>query len=166
MSIINQYFEEHTTYFYIANKVEMVDLHVDVVYSYTCNESNLPPLEDLGGSTSVRFPEGTKPWLVFDQDEVIFRNSQLNENCWKVDGESTLHTKGQGTGLMVPTFVSRAFGLGFKIGEEQLSGINKTGEVKSYKDEEAATYLLGRKTKNPLTKSPFVRYLNYGAGKD
>ena len=33
-------------------------------------------------------------------------------------------------------------------------------------DEEAASYLSGTKNKEPLTESPFVRYLNYGAGKD
>ena len=166
VSKINQYIEEHTTHFYTTNEIDMVELHADVVCSYTNNKSNLPPLGDLGGSISVRLPEGTKPWLVFGQDEVIFRSSQLNENCWTVDGESTLRTKGQGTGLIVSAFVSRAFGLGLKIGEEQLAEINKTREGNLYKDKEAATYLFGRKTKNPLTESPFVRYLNHGAEKE
>ena len=33
-------------------------------------------------------------------------------------------------------------------------------------DEELATYLVGSEAKISLTESPFVRYLNYGSGKD
>ena len=39
-------------------------------------------------------------------------------------------------------------------------------EGNKYKDEDAATYLLGSSLKKPLDGSPFVRYLNYGQGKD
>ena len=37
---------------------------------------------------------------------------------------------------------------------------------KKYADEEAATYLYGNSAKKELLESPFVRYLNYGQGKD
>ena len=67
---------------------------------------------------------------------------------------------------MVSAFVSRAFGLGMIITKEQLAEKNKIREGTAYKDEEAATYLLGSEAKKPLTESHFVRYLNYGSGKD
>ena len=67
---INKYIEEHTTHFYTAKfngvETEMVELHVDMVYSYSDTDKNLPPLPTLGGNASVRLPEGQKPWLVFD----------------------------------------------------------------------------------------------------
>mgnify|MGYP001372746814 CR=1 FL=1 len=158
---INKYIEEHSTHFYTAKfngvETEMVELHVDVVYSYSNADKNSPPLHTLGGNASVRLPEGQKPWLVFGQDEAIYRSSQLNESCWTLDGESTLREKWQGIGLMVSAFVSRAFALGMIITEEQLAEINKIREGTVYKDEEAATYLLGSEAKKPLTESPFVR---------
>ena len=62
--------------------------------------------------------------------------------------------------------VSRAFGFGMEIEASVLLEVNKLREGKQYKDEEAATYLYGNAAKKPLEESPFVRYLNYGQGKD
>ena len=104
--------------------------------------------------------------LAFDQDEAIFRSSQLNESCWTVDGETTLRTKGLGVGVMVSAFVSRAAGFGLKIAADKLEAINRTRADTQYTDEEAAIYLYGSANKNALSESPFVRYLNYGSGKD
>ena len=44
--------------------------------------------------------------------------------------------------------------------------MNNTRENKVYTDTGAIIYLFGTSDKKPLTKSPFVRYLNYGSGKD
>ena len=104
--------------------------------------------------------------LAFDQDEAIFRSSQLNESCWTVDGETTLRTKGLGVGVMVSAFVSRAAGFGLKIAADKLEAINRTRADTQYTDQEAAIYLYGSANKNALSESPFVRYLNYGSGKD
>jgi len=123
-------------------------------------------LGTFGGNLSVRLPPERKPVITFGQDEAIFRSSQLNDSCWTIDGESTLRTKGLGTGIMVSAMVSRAFGFGLEITEAQLLEINNRREGKQYVDTEAATYLYGHPNKSKLTESPFVRYLNYGQGKD
>jgi len=91
-----------------------------------------------GGNISIRLPIDSKPRLYFGQDEAIYRSSQLNECCWTVDGETTLRTKGLGTGVMVSAMVSRAFGFG----------------------------LYGSSAKKSLIDNPFVRYLDYGSRKD
>ena len=104
--------------------------------------------------------------MTLGQDEAIFRSSQLNESCWTIDGETTLRTKGLGIGIMVSAFVGRELGWGMDITGEQLEVINNIRADTTYTDEEAASYLNGTKNKEPLTESPFVRYLNYGAGKD
>ena len=166
-AVMEKYIEDERMHFYQdENGKKMVEMHVDDVYTYDDKQDNLPPLPSLGGSLSVRLPEGAKPVIVLGQDEAIYRSSQQNDSCWTVDGESTLRTKGLGTGFMVSAFVSRALGLGLTISEMQLSEINKVRAGQSYTDEEAATYLKGNSRKPPLKESPFIRYLNYGAGKD
>ena len=147
--------------------INMVELHVDDVYAYDDNDlSSLPTLGKFGGNISKRIPPGCKPQLVFSQDEAIYRSSQLNESCWTVDGETTLRTKGLGVGIMASAMVSRAFALGMEIKEEDMLEINKLREGKHYKDIVAANYLKGTSAKAPLTSTPFVRYLNYGQGKE
>lgn len=64
-------------------------------------------LASKGGNVSVRLPKGSKPKIIFGQDEAIFRSSQLNNSCWTVDGKTTLRTKGLGTGLMISAMVSQ-----------------------------------------------------------
>ena len=96
--------------------------------------------------------------ITFGQDEAIFRSSQLNESCRKIDGITTLRTKGLGVGLMVSAMVSRAFGFGMEINDKDLSEINKLRVSETYADEEAATYLYGSSAKKSLLESPFVRF--------
>lgn len=168
ISKVNRYVDKYCTHFYNVGEVEMVEMHVDYLYSYSDEDSkrNLPVLGPLGGSVSVRLPHGAKPRIWFGQDEVIYRSSQLNESCWTVDGESTLRTKGLGIGIMVSAFVSREFEFGMEISEEELVKVNEVRTGKKYTDSEAATYLRGSDLKMPLIETPFVRYLNYGSGKD
>ena len=123
---VDEYVEKQRIHFYKSeDNVDMVEMHVDDVYSYEANEGNLPLLPSLGGDLSVRIPVGEKPILWFGQDEAIYRSSQLNESCWTVDGESTLRTKGLGIGLMVSAMVSRATGMGMIVTEQQLLEINQ-----------------------------------------
>jgi hypothetical protein len=49
---------------------------------------------------------------------------------------------------------------------EQRAKINERRRNKKYGDEEAVIYLLGSSDKKDLVSSPFVRYLEYGKGKD
>jgi hypothetical protein len=49
---------------------------------------------------------------------------------------------------------------------EELANVNARRQNKKYGDEEAAIYLLGSSDKKDLVSSPFVRYLEYGKGKD
>ena len=74
--------------------------------------------------------------------------------------------KGLGTGIIVSAMVSRVFGFGMYIKDEDSSAINNLREGTNYTDDEAVTYLLGSALKQPLTKSPFVWYLNYIQRKD
>ena len=164
---IQEFLHEKLTYFYEdAEGTAMVEVHVDTIYAYDETDKDLPPLGEFGGNTSVRLEEGVKPRLYFGQDEAIYRSSQLNDCCWVIDGVQILRSKGLGVGVMASALVSRAFGFGYELNDQQLSEINKTREGKKYADEEASIYLYGSASKKPLVESPFVRYLDYGSGKD
>jgi hypothetical protein len=67
---------------------------------------------------------------------------------------------------MVSALCSREFGFGLDLTVEQLAKVNERRQNKKYGDEEAAIYLLGSAGKKDLISSPFVRYLEYGKGKD
>jgi hypothetical protein len=67
---------------------------------------------------------------------------------------------------MVSALVSRALGMGIDISVEQLQQVSSNREGAKYADEEAASYLFGSSDKKALESSPFVRYLEMGAGKD
>lgn len=53
-----------------------------------------------------------------------------------------------------------------EISVNELSEIKKMRVSKTYADKEGATYLYGSSAKKALLESPFVRFLNYGQGKD
>ena len=167
-SKIDDYVEKERIHFYKnEDNLDMVEMHIDDVYKYEDNEGNLLLLGPFGGEgVSVHLPKDSRPVLVFGQDKAIFRSSQLNESCWTVDRETTLRTKVLGVGLMVSAIVSRSLGWGMIITDNELLEINKLRLGKKYTDEEAASYLNGSDLKKDLVESPFIRYLNYGAGKD
>ena len=148
---------------------EMVEVHSDWLYSYEEGEKlpeGIPPIPEYGGNLSVRKPLNVKPRVPFGQDEAIFRSSQLNDSCWAIDGQQTLRTKSMGIGRMVSAMCSREFGLGLYLSAEQLERVNHMRRQKKYGDEDAAIYLLGSSEKKDLLTSPFIRYLEYGKGKD
>jgi hypothetical protein len=108
---------------------DMVEVHVDTVYSYdegsTKLPAGIPPLPKIGGYLSIRKPIGSKPRVVFGQDEAIYRSAQLNESCWMIDGQQTLCSKTEGKGRMVSAVCSREFGFGlYPITIQEMQKIN------------------------------------------
>lgn len=63
---------------------------------------------------------------------------------------------------MISSFVSRDFGYGFDLTEEQLQKINAHREEKMYLDCDAASKINGNAFKKKLTSSPFTKWLDYG----
>jgi len=87
-----------------------VDRHEDIdVIAQRNNYITNSMISPLGGNRSVRLDPTIKTRLCFGQDDAIFRIPQLTESYWNIDGETTLRTKGFGTGIMVSAIVSRAF---------------------------------------------------------
>jgi hypothetical protein len=166
---ITKYLDEKAYHYRNKAGEDMVEVHSDWLYSYEEGEklpNGILPLPKYGGNLSVRKPESVKPRVPFGQDEAIFRSSQLNESCWAIDGQQTLRTKSMGVGRMVSALCSREFGFGLDVSLEELKRVNEFRGNTKYGDEEAAIYLLGSADKKDLDSSPFVRYLEYGKGKD
>jgi hypothetical protein len=169
LAAVTKYLDEKAYHYRNKAGEDMVEVHADWLYQYDETEK-LPngflPLPTLGGNLSVRKPESVKPRVTFGQDEAIFRSSQLNESCWAINNQQTLRTKSMGVGRMVSALCSREFGFGLDLSVEQLAKVNEMRQNKKYGDKEAAIYLLGSADKKDLLSSPFVRYLEYGKGKD
>jgi hypothetical protein len=166
---VTKYLDTKAYHFRNEDGEDIVEVHADWLYCYG-DDKKLPngilPLPKYGGNLSVRKPENVKPRVPFGQDEAIFRSSQLNESCWAIDGQQTLRTKSMGVGRMVSALCSREFGFGLDLSVEELDRVNERRRNHKYGDEDAAIYLLGSSDKKDLEASPFVRYLEYGKGKD
>jgi hypothetical protein len=77
-------------------------------------------------------------------------------------GHFPLIPKDEGHGVMISAFVSREFGFGMTLSQDQLDLVNGTRVGQAYIDEESAIKK-GSKFKDPLAESAFICYLQYGA---
>jgi hypothetical protein len=172
-----QKFHDSFTHHYINEGVPYVEVHVDALYSYSDldDEMGLPKLDSeatggLGGWLSCRIFPCVRPVAAIGQDEVIFHPSTMNEMVWMVDGITQLRSKGgTGNGKMVSGTKTRMHGFaGPKLKKPDFDLVNEARQGKYYPGyaAEAARNLLGSSAKKPLTESPFVRMIDYGAQKD
>ena len=63
---------------------------------------------------------------------------------------------------MISSFVSRGFGYGYNLSEDDLAKVNEYRKNKKYLEEAATMNIHHKIEKDPLTESPFVRWLDYG----
>jgi hypothetical protein len=143
-----------------TNRYNWIEYHVDDHPFFTLIQSELV----FGGSLSVRKPTHLKPLIIFGQDECIFKQDTFTKKAWCLpDGHFPLIPKDEGAGVMVSAFVSRNFGFGLHLIIDELSVVNYKRRGECYIDKESAILKRGKAEKEPLTESPFVRYLLYGA---
>jgi hypothetical protein len=80
-----------------------------------------------GGKTSIRveLDADNKAIIIFGQDESVFHQFLLRTRQWVgPKGERPFLPKSDGAGVMVSAFLSRDFGFGLKISQQQLEEIN------------------------------------------
>jgi hypothetical protein len=63
-----------------SDGVEMVECHTDD--SYPIFAKAMKEFPKFGGNLSVRFPIGEKPFIMFGQDECIFKQFTVHSSCW------------------------------------------------------------------------------------
>ena len=148
-------------------------LDEDGTTKYKFHVDDYPSVSDVvvdnpfGGNLSIRKDPDTKPLIIFGQDECIFKQNITHNSTWVgPNGERPMVPKDDGQGLMVSAFCSREFGFGMPVTQSQLDEFNNKRRNKNYRVSESAIAKYGTPVKRKLTKSPFVRQLEYGANKD
>ena len=158
-----------TPYEYYNDEGEkFVEFHIDDNPKFA-NWTQWPDEDSkqFGGCLSVRMPEGSKPLIIFGQDECIFKQYIFSKKSWVgPEGQTAMTPKEEGQGLMLSSFVSREYGFNYQLSKEELATVNKMREGKSYVDRESAELKRGNALKQELKESPFSRKLEYGSSKD
>jgi hypothetical protein len=142
-------------------KVMMVEFHVDDHHSF---QDKMNSTTRFGGNPSIQKPIDKKNIICFGQDEAIMKQYCFTTKAWTApSGQKAIVPKDEGVGVMISAFVSREFGFGMDLTEEQLQKVNQRRQGKKYSDEAAAKETRGKAEKQPLTSSPFVIEFEYGA---
>jgi len=148
------------------NGVEMIEFHVDD-HDFLHGLAIEMGYGLYGGNLSVRRPPGSKPLMLFGQDESVFNQFLLGNRQWVGPaGQRALLPKTDGLGIMLSAFQSRETGFGLNLSATQLSEINETRRGKSYVDADAAIAINGQAMKKDLLNSPFVIYFELGANNE
>ena len=146
-----------------TTNVDMEEFHVDDCILF----DDYVAKSKFGGNLSVRMDKDKKPILMVGQDECIFKQFAFSPKCWTANGIRAPIPKDEGLGLMVSAFVSREFGFGMPISQEDLEAVNAKRQGTEYSDKEAAISVQGTAAKKAITKKgePFVVEFEYGANK-
>jgi hypothetical protein len=100
-----------------------VEFHIDEHPSF---QHRMNGLTEFGGNLSVFKPPGSKPLIGFGQDESILKQYAFTTKAWTApDGTRGLIPKDEGAGVMISAFVSREFGFGIDLSNEDLTRVNQ-----------------------------------------
>jgi hypothetical protein len=158
-------------YFDIISNESRVEFHVD--YWRSClarlkaSEETLPHRE-IEARTSIRKPTSVRPLMIIGQDESVFSQYLMSSKQWiGPRGQVALLPKSEGDGYMLSAFVSREFGFGRQMTEDELAEVNMRRQTTAlgsgtYRDTIAAMEILGTMRKPTLKESPFVKSLFIG----
>ena len=96
--------------------IKMREYHVDTHTTF----------ENLTLNLSVRRDTGRRPIMMIGQDESVFRQYSFGSKCWVgPSGEIKLLPKSDGYSRMVSAFVSRSFGMGLDLTENEMMRVNE-----------------------------------------
>jgi len=155
-------------YLDIVSNEQRVEFHID--YFNQVQEKNLPQQiqEHQDPTMSIRVARGARPLMLIGQDESVFAQYLMPSKNWMgPNGEVPLLPKSEGDGYMLSAFISRDFGFGRQLSNDELLRINREKRIgQQYKDSQAATEILKTSDKPLLTESPFVKYLYIGANNE
>jgi hypothetical protein len=124
-------------------------------------------LEDVKATTSERVSSKARRLImIVGQDESIYAQYLLGAKTWiGPKGQRPLLPKSEGESYMLSAFISREFGFGRLLTNDELAKINlgRRASIAAYKDKQhAAMEILGTISKPVLTESQFVKYLFIG----
>jgi hypothetical protein len=160
------------SYFNIIQNEQWIEFHID--YWNRCNDNSREGAqsaqqERIEATTSIRGARGARPIMIIGQDESVFAQYLLGSNTWiGPKGQRPLLPKTEGDGYMLSAFVSREFGFGRVLTDDELTRINaeRRSLGATYTDTRAAMEILGTTFKSPLNESPFIKYLYIGVNNE
>jgi hypothetical protein len=119
----------------------------------------------MGGSLSVRFPEGKLPMVHLGQDEAAYKAYLLSKEVWSIDAYFPIRPKEEGPSLMLSSFVGAPFFFGIPVEEWVLDKVNAERQANkpSYLNVDAAEAV---RKKKRACKAAAVAYNAEAAGGD
>ena len=112
------------SYFDIIRNEQMIEFHVD--YWNQLKRQEHPQQGDSSmietrPTTSIRVSSHAKPIMIVGQDESVFAQYLLGSKQWVVPkGQRPLLPKSEGDGYMLSAFVSREFGFGRALTDDEI----------------------------------------------
>lgn len=125
-------------YRYVNNQngIAMIEFHVDD-HEFFLNQANQHT--EYGGWLSIRMPEGTRPLIIWGQDECVFHQHRYSSKQWVMpEGQRPLMPKSDGALRMISAYQSRELGFGWKLNEDELQRVNQSRHGGVYRDQDAA----------------------------
>jgi hypothetical protein len=157
-------------YFDIIQNVELVEFHINYWNRHCGADAGMRSTqENINPTTSIRVSSKARPIMIVGQDESVFAQYLLGAKTWiGPKGQRPLLPKSEGDDYMLSAFVSREFGFGKLLTEDELAKINshRRQSGATYTDTHADMEILGTINKIALTESPFVKYLFIGANNE
>jgi hypothetical protein len=159
-------------YFDIIGNEERIEFHVDYWKHHIrgAAASAGTTLNSMKATTSIQVSSKAGPTMIVGQDESVFAQYLLEAKTWiGPKGQRPLLPKSEGDGYMLSAFVSREFGFGQLLTNDELAKINsaeRRASTATYTDKHAAMEILGTINKPALTESPFVKYLFIGVNNE
>jgi hypothetical protein len=143
-------------------EVEMVEFHVDDHHAF---QDKMNSATRFGGNLSVRKSSDRKLIIGFGQDEAVMKQCCFTTKAWTApSGQKAIAPKDEGMGVMISAFVSREFGFGLKLSQDQIQKVNLARRGTKCSDDAAAKETRGgNANKQPLTESLFVVAFKHGA---
>ena len=119
-----------------------------------------PSFQAMVPGLSVRKPMDVRPKIIMGQDETVVKQHTYSSKCWhSPSGASQLLPKSDGHAKMISAIMSRYFGLGIGITQQQLDEINykrtdETSDWREYIGKTAAMDVYGSIKKNLPRSTP------------
>ena len=143
-----------------VNNIKMRQYHIDTHPIF----SNLVPKLSIYNTHS-------KPLMIIGQDESVFKQYSFGSKCWMGEhGETKLLPKSDGYSRMVSAFVSREFGVGLKLNEEELQKVNArraSSDWSDYISKKEAIEVYGSTKKKKIDKTlTLIQYFDLGTNEE
>ena len=158
---------------------ELKSLAKNICYEYEINNRKMreyhvdsqPDFQAMNHAMSVRCSPNAKQLVILGQDESCFKQYTFSKCCWVgPGGEMKLLPKTDRYTLVVSAFVSREFGFGLELTDDELRRVNERRQSREwckYMSKEEAISVNGTEKKRLITDSlTLVQFVDVGINEE